>query len=290
MQTVTENITPAKAEAWLNKFNNGNRKLRPGVAEKYADDMRRGKWTACTVPIAFYEDGELADGQHRLWAVYESDMPQTFLVLRGLPRSAGLNIDTGLGRSIVDNAKISKADDGLSTRLVAAARAIESGGPADRSTQSYAAKLELVQQHRAAAEFAVSCVKPVRLLCNAVVMGAVGRAWYHEKDHNKIRRFCDVLASGMSEGMHESAAIALRNYLLSKGALAATSALWSDTFVKAQNCIQYFVKERQLTVVKLVKDEPYPHPSRKRPGFKPMGRPAAERARHARSERQAARA
>lgn len=290
METVTtENVTPAKAASWLNR-NKGNRKLRVGVAEKYADDMRAGLWTQCPVPISFYDDGEIADGQHRLWAIVESETTQRFLILKGLPRDAGLNLDTGLSRTIVDNAKIAGIDAGLSNRLVACARSIAAGGPADRATQSYAAKLALVAEHREAAEFAVSSVRPVRLLCNAVVSGAVGRAWYHEQDKDKLKRFCDVLATGMSEGMHESAAIALRNYLLAKGSLAATSSLWVDTFVKVQNCIQYFVKGRQLTVVKSVKEEPYPAPGKKRPGFKPQGRPSEQRRRSAVESRATAKA
>ncbi len=38
---VTERITPAKAEKYLNS-NKSNRTMRAGVAEKYAADMRAG--------------------------------------------------------------------------------------------------------------------------------------------------------------------------------------------------------------------------------------------------------
>jgi len=101
---VLETITPTKAHTWLNR-NTSNRKLRDGWVEKYASDMRAGKWTECIVPIVFYENGDIADGQHRLWAIIESDTPQRFFVLHGLTREAGLNIDTGGGRNLVDNAR-----------------------------------------------------------------------------------------------------------------------------------------------------------------------------------------
>lgn len=116
-----ERVTPKKATEWLNA-NTSNRKLRDGVVEKYAEDMRHGRWTRCTAPICFYEDGDVADGQHRLWAIIESDTTQEFAVLRGLSRADGLNIDTGLNRSLVDNARISGADKDLSNAALTGAR------------------------------------------------------------------------------------------------------------------------------------------------------------------------
>jgi hypothetical protein len=88
-----ESITPKKAEHYLNR-NTSNRKLREGVVERYASDMAGGRWTKCAAPIVFYEDGEIADGQHRLFAIIESGKSQKFFVMRDLPRDAGLNIDT----------------------------------------------------------------------------------------------------------------------------------------------------------------------------------------------------
>ncbi len=121
MEIVIENVTPTKATAWLNK-NNVNRTMRPGVAEQYADDMINGRWTNCPVPISFYEDGNVADGQHRLWAIIDSGCAQKFPIARGLKREDGLNIDTGKSRSIVDNAKISGTESGLTNELLAIAR------------------------------------------------------------------------------------------------------------------------------------------------------------------------
>lgn len=261
MDMKIESVTPSRAEAWLNK-NSGNRNMREGVAERYADDMRSGRWTTCPVPIAFYADGELADGQHRLWAIIDSGTMQTFPIARGLDRKDGLNLDTGLTRNIVDNAKISGVDPTLNNAIVGAARAVESGGPVTRGGDSYAAKLERVERHRVACEWAVASVRKTRFLCNAIVLGAVARAWYIESDKDRLKRFCDVLGTGMADGMGESAAVALRTYLLTKGPVSASSALWRDSFLKVQNCISLFMKGRQLTVIRKVEVEPYPLPKR----------------------------
>lgn len=264
MSEITiEKVTPAKAEAWLNR-NRSNRKLRSGVVEKYTADMESDNWTECPTPIAFYSDGEVADGQHRLWAIIESGTTQTFPIFRNLSREAGLNIDTGAGRTIVDNARISGKDTELSTRLISVARAIAEGQPANGGKpMSNQSKLDMVAAHRGAAEFAITVAPKVKLLGNAAVLGAVGRAFYHEKDHDKLRRFCDVLGKGFMESEGESSAIALRNYLLTKGSSLTTSALWSDTFLKVQNAVRYFMLGKKLTIIKKVAEETYPLPKSK---------------------------
>lgn len=257
-----ERITPAKAESWLN-HNQSNRKLRDGHVEKLAEDMRKGRWTKCTVPISFYDDGDIADGQHRLWAIIESNTTQSFMVLRGLTRADGLNIDTGMARSVVDNGRISGVDKGLSNELVATARAIHVGGPNfDARISSIGAKLEVVALHREAAEWACRNTPKGKYLKNAVVMGAIGRAYYYiDVDQlSRLKRFCDVMTSGLPANEGEFAAIALRNYLLAKGPLSTTTALWVDTFAKVQNAIAYFMRGKSLGVIKGQSEEQYPLP------------------------------
>lgn len=257
MELKQETITPKKAEQYLVR-NTSNRKLREGVAEKYAADMKRGKWTECPVPIVFYENGDVADGQHRLWAIIESDTPQKFYVGRGLSREAGLNLDTGLTRTLVDNARISGLDGGLTNELIACARAVEEG---DRQSRGYsnAKRLELVEKHREAATWACAHGPRGRTIRNQCVLSAMARAWYHEPDKQKLERFAKVLTTGLADGEVESSAIALRNYLLSRKN-AHLNQLFRETFLKVQNAIHYFMRGKKLMIIKVVKDEMYPRP------------------------------
>ena len=252
-----ENVTPTKAKQWLNA-NNNNRALREGVVEKYAADMKAGKWTQCAAPIWFYENGDIADGQHRLYAIIEADRAQTFLVGRGLKQEDGLNIDTGVPRNLVDNARISGSDPGLNLTLISTCRGIDEG---DRSTKytSNAMKLEQVARHREAALFAMNHGAHGTRLRNSMINAAIGRAWYYEGDKERLAHFGKVLSSGFAEGTKDAAAIALRNYMLAgKVAPGADQNQWRDTFLKAQNAIHYFMRGRSLTVIKGVQDEAYP--------------------------------
>jgi len=256
IETSIESVTPAKAESWLN-LNKSNRRLRTGVVEKYAQDMRNGAWTFCPEPISFFDDSELADGQHRLWAIIESGMTVKCVIVRGLCRNDGMNINRGLARTLVDNARMTGSDTGLTNTLVSTCRGIAEGD-ALRVAISDAQKLAYVERHRDEAQWAIARVRHVRHLCNGPVLCAIARAHLVEKDEDRLTRFCTVLVNGFMEGESESAAIAMRNYLLSKAGVATLANNWRDTFLKAQNAVAYFMRGKRLTVIKSVADEAYP--------------------------------
>ncbi len=256
---AVERITPAKADKWLNELNTNNRKLRENVAEKYAEDMKNGNWTECGAPIIFYEDGSLADGQHRLFAISLSAVATEFIVVRNFSRKAGLNIDMGLIRTLVDNAHISGADSELSNQLLGLCRSVEMGRPtSSRELLTSTQRLEMVDKHRDAANWVLTNGPRGRSLNNAMVNAAIGRAWYYEADAERLLHFCQVFSSGhVVDPDRDSAAVSLRTYFLTKPALG-TTANWTDTFLKAQNAISYFMRGRRLTVIKGVKEEAYP--------------------------------
>lgn len=263
-----ERVTPKKAEEWLNA-NNVNRRLDNDKVTQYANDMRDGRWTSCAAPICFYDDGNIADGQHRLWAVVEAGSPMSFIIARGFSREDGLNIDRGKPRSLVDNAKISGSDVGLTNELIGVCRAIEDGQHANSTNRSGsrlrsdAERLAIVAKHREAADWAISNGPRGKGIRTAMLTGAVARAWYFEADLDRLRRFGDVVTDGFSDGDAESAAVAFRNYLIHKSS-ATSSALWRDTFLKAQNAIYYFMQGRRLTVIKSVNSEQYPLKAKRR--------------------------
>lgn len=101
MEWVFVNPTHAKG---LLSYNTGNRRLRPSTVSHYADQMRRGEWKETHQPIAFDDDGNLIDGQHRLAAVVESGVGVYFWVCtyNGRAVATGLPIDLQARRTAAD--------------------------------------------------------------------------------------------------------------------------------------------------------------------------------------------
>lgn len=118
MNTKAMLITPDWARVELEKlrvaveegrFRQRNPKER--AIQKYAADMKAGKWYLTHQGIAFDEAGNLLDGQNRLWAVVRSEKSVWMSVTTGVPAVEGGSamdvIDGGAVRSIADALRIS---------------------------------------------------------------------------------------------------------------------------------------------------------------------------------------
>lgn len=96
-----EIVTPEIAARWLER-NETNRKLDQSTVDRYARDMRAGRWHLTGEPIQFGISGRLLNGQHRLWACVESDVAFETMVIRGLVNEDEIVdvIDTGKKRTL----------------------------------------------------------------------------------------------------------------------------------------------------------------------------------------------
>jgi len=86
-------VTPQRATAWI-EGHTDNRPLSDGHVRRIADQIKSGKWKVNADTIKFTDDGQLIDGQHRLWAIIEANIPVDALVATGVDRDAFATIDT----------------------------------------------------------------------------------------------------------------------------------------------------------------------------------------------------
>lgn len=94
-------VTPGMAQAWLDK-NIMNRKARSNVVAAYMRAMMERRWTLSGDAIRFDTAGNLMDGQHRLMACVQADVPFTTMVIYNVPEEARETIDTNVVRTISD--------------------------------------------------------------------------------------------------------------------------------------------------------------------------------------------
>lgn len=95
-------LTPVLSALIVSEYNNHNRNLQYAKVRHQSEAMKRGEWRWNHQGIAFYQDGSLADGQHRCYACALSGIPIPVQVTSSLDRK---DIDT------VDNQSVRNAGD-----------------------------------------------------------------------------------------------------------------------------------------------------------------------------------
>src|SRR5437763_7148551 len=101
MRSRVQTITPKKAQEYL-EHNTANRPLSGRTVRDFAQAMRRGEWRVTHQGIAFDTTGALVDGQHRLAAIVEADIPVDVTVFTEVPEGAFDVLDTGKRRNAAD--------------------------------------------------------------------------------------------------------------------------------------------------------------------------------------------
>ena len=94
-------VTPARAAEMLDA-NTSNRPLSRSTVKVFAEAMRRGDWLVTHQGIAFDTNGVLVDGQHRLAAIIEADLPVEVTVFTDVEPGTFDVLDTGKRRNAAD--------------------------------------------------------------------------------------------------------------------------------------------------------------------------------------------
>ncbi len=116
-------VTPTQAQQMLQK-NSGNRKVRPGTIARYARDMRNGRWQVTHQCLAFDVNGNIIDGQHRLLAQVQANVPLWWYVARYSVESDAMAfiLDGQATRSAVDVLGCQKKDQETARMIFVGAR------------------------------------------------------------------------------------------------------------------------------------------------------------------------
>jgi hypothetical protein len=101
LRSRVQNITPKRAAEML-EANTTNRPLSRSTVRSFADAMRRGEWQVTHQGIAFDTAGVLVDGQHRLAAIVEADLPVEVTVFTDVEPDTFDVLDTGKKRNAAD--------------------------------------------------------------------------------------------------------------------------------------------------------------------------------------------
>jgi hypothetical protein len=217
MEITRVNVTPSLAQSWLETLNTKNRSISRAKVNVYAAEIAAGTWRNTHQNcIAFYEDGTLADGQHRLAAIVKTDTPVEMFVADGLSRVDGAAIDQGRARKMTDALIIGgmvESSKYISSQ-VAILRMVRQAETSDLRAMTATATAEKIAEISEGIYFSTENMSGARAgVRNASVSGAVSVAFYR-MPVVKLQRFCRVLVSGMPEGPEDMMVIRVRNWLL----------------------------------------------------------------------------
>lgn len=257
--TTTETITPALAEQWLEK-NKQNRPLRDHHVVSLAKEMKEGRWMLNGEAIVFDENGDLLDGQHRLWAAFDHGQTFQSVIVRGVDPASFGTIDSGMKRSAGD--VLAKAGVQYGTLVGAAIRLVHfyATGRRDHTIvqrMSNAETLELLDQYPRI-KVAVELVGPSAALKAIISQTAMTAAVYFmlEDDAEATREFVEVIASG--EGLKRGdARLTLRNLLINAKGLGRRMhhRIQFALTIKAWNAWR---TGRELTSLRFIESEDFP--------------------------------
>lgn len=253
-------VSPALARQWLAK-NGNNRNMREDVAHRYAKDMAEGRWYLSHQGIAFYEDGTLADGQHRLFAVTVYNKPVTFIVTHNIPKAAAQMIDQHIPRQAHDAIKIAGGADWIDRNVVAIARVLLSDMGTDVHTKSVAQIQAYIEKYDEPLRFAHSLSpRKKRFLTPAAILACYFCAERAGVPRDVIKRFSEIMITGEISGPQENAAIRLREYLIQAGGGAWIGAARVETAKKVQRAINLFSRGQSIAKLVLPEKLTYPVP------------------------------
>lgn len=95
-------VTPKQARQWLARNIENQRQLRQRKVDQYARDMVAGHWLMTGDTVKITTGSQLIDGQHRLAAVIQADIPVQMLVAYDVSPDVMPVVDAGVPRSFTD--------------------------------------------------------------------------------------------------------------------------------------------------------------------------------------------
>jgi len=240
MKSEVIKLTPSLAEHFLSK-NLLNRNISHALVAKYASDMENGDWELTHQGIAFYDDGSIADGQHRLLAIIKSGVTILMMVTHGLKKETSLGIDVHRPRSVSDAIKIGGFSDWIEGKHISVANLI-----ADKTLTS-TETIDLLNKMEESIKFAMTHLSSRRYLTNSSSYGAVALAHYNYVDVGILERFCKVFISGVSENKLDSSVIRLRDDFLKNPSNRRSIKI--EKLFKCQRVILALVQNEQINRV-----------------------------------------
>lgn len=116
---ATHVFEPSVCKIIFDSLNIKNRKFKQKHGDKLAQVMGNGMWQTNGESIKFDQNGNLIDGQHRVYASWKSGVPLETVVVYGLSPKTQNTIDVGAKRNVSDVLNLNGVTNGSKIGSVA---------------------------------------------------------------------------------------------------------------------------------------------------------------------------
>lgn len=248
-------VTPEIAADWL-RYNTENRTLRKEFVNTLTKKILEGYWEP-SVPdhIAFYEDGTLANGQHRLSAIINAGVPVKLKVDWDIPKSVAICIDTGKSRSFSDNVKIVTGEGYYTSKISKMiSLAFENGRRLTHDNHLYIAQVYKNQ---------ILAVKSLfdgynRWFTTSSIMAAVFVAYIRGVPYETLSEFVRILGTGRGYDENSETVLKFRDRIQSESMNSNSYKNSISDCKRAQNVLWNFVEHNKLSIIKYPENFRYP--------------------------------
>lgn len=240
-------ITPAEAEYFLREWNDSNRSKKLGKIEAITELIVEDKFGPSWDLVAFYDDGQLANGQHRLSGCALSQKPIYMIVVMGIPLSTKDYGDTGTPRSVKDITNLQHMPSGSFGAAVS--RSLIKTASGFTITNSKITKQKVVENYK-------DRFKSIKAICEIIettearkhylVKASLGAALveYFDRDDKNAQIFGYLVISPYDEngcGLPKNhPALKIRNYLGSKSCRGNSDHHQAEEYKKIVGAIHEF--------------------------------------------------
>lgn len=253
MTLFVATITPRIAAVML-EMNSSNRRLRPGFVARYSREMTASRWVPKPLALCFTADGKVGNGQHTLSALVDSGTSHDFLIAINVSAETIAIMDVGLTRTMKDVANFLgqsyESIKGASARVVAF-------GVSDNTSRSFDEVFGAYTEHKEVIDAAFDMIPGGYNKKNSVFMAVCARALY-TRPSDRVKRFVEVVVTGVADGARESAAIRLRDALQGKQYVGETNR--RVLYQKCESALDAFTREVPLTKLYGTEKELFPTP------------------------------
>ncbi len=248
-------ITPEQATEWLAEKNLKNRRIKRKAVNCIANDIRNGNWQEGNPnPISFYTDGTLADGQHRLLAIVQANIPVKARVVYDVPKSAGVYIDTNSSRSMADVVNIATGDTSFNSKSTSVIRTSFENGK-NLTPQQF---VKIYEKYGESLNYVMSLFNKMNAkLKYTPIISAVFLAYTNGEQKKVIEDFCEVLRSGITIDDRDITVCALRDYIFTTAG-KRTKTINHEDVMRTENAIWNYANNKSLKRVQKSSDYKYP--------------------------------